>query len=619
MTNWLQRFFRQSFILTWLSTVAALVTCLYAASAACAEESPSRLNNLVTELARIEGKEARAASEIGFETHRNGWVFFQVEGKGEVQVTGLDAATDAAPLLQIAGRGRRAESMRLLGAGAYRLKIHAVDGAEVTSLVVRAMPETHYVRYPQEPRFPQLGTFDWEWLKANVLSSVNTVVIFPETTDSAIVNEWTGAGRKMISYGHLPKDQGLTGENAFAYWYDNAGFQDVRLSGVIADEFSGRQDPLYPAWIEGMRRLGAEVRGKGQAFYAYCGGPGMYSRPEARALVETVFQAGFYMAWERYHHEMPTLGEAREFMDGLLGKEIVQWKKRFPDCQKQMVLVLGIFSTGPDIDVRPDVNYKVWMDMQMNYLATHPEFDGLYGVHWWYSGAADEEILRWESALYRHYAIEGATELLSRRLGWTYSLDHIKNPDFHEALEHWEAEPAASDSIRTGYLERFARVQGRYWQREAFPDDPAGNTYLWMRRQENAPNRVTQPIRYLKPGQLYTVQMISADYEDITGGRSIQGQHALSLSVEGAEIVSDGCYSGISVRGAGSHMQLPFPDGPPWFNHHRVMFRATTPEAELAISDWVSPEDPGGPVGQELMLNYLQLQPYFESPPAPGF
>jgi len=35
----------------------------------------------------------------------------------------------------------------------------------------------------------------------------------------------------------------LTASRAFDYWFRNPGFQDPRLSGLIADEFSGRQNP----------------------------------------------------------------------------------------------------------------------------------------------------------------------------------------------------------------------------------------------------------------------------------------------------------------------------------------------------------------------------------------
>ena len=594
----------------FLRRSAAALLALLPLFPAAAQEPPKRLNNLVTELVRLESLPRAAMVSVPFTNPRNGWVHIAVEAPGTAGAVTVELAGN--PILLIDTPTRSAETMRNLGAGQHTLTLRGEGIDLLKSIAIRTMPETHFVRYPQEPRFPEQGSFDWPWLKANVLSSVNTLVGFPANIDPAIIDEWTGGGRKLISYGHLPHDEGLTGGMAFDFWHQDPGFQDPRVSGLIADEFKGRQDPLYPAWIEGMRLLGAAEKGTGRAFYAYCGGPGMYSRPETRALVRTVFDANFYMAWERYHHEMPTEVEARALMDQLLGQEIVKWKKTFPECQRQMVLVLGLFATGPDLDVRPDVNYKVWMDLQMQYLATHPEFDGLYGVHWWFSGYANEELLRWESALYRHYCIEGKTELLSKSQGWTYALDHLQNPDFFEEAAGWTLEAAAPDSLSTGYLERYAIVQNRYWQRAGEPDEPAGNTYLWMKRQEAKPNRVSQEIKHLVPGKCYTLKAISADYQDITQGRSVEGSHALSLNIEGAEILPEGSYAGKKVRG-GSHAQLPFPDGAPWFNHHQVMFRATAPTATLTISDWTNPDTPGGPAGQELMVNYLQLEPYFEA------
>ncbi len=573
-----------------------------------------RLNNLVTQLLRLETLSPAATPR--FTSPRTGWVFLSLRAdvRANEKVT---LASGGKILLEITPGGRPvAETMRLLPEGSHSLEIMRTGNSAVGPLIVRAIPETHFVRYPNEPRIPEQGRFSWAWLKANVLSTVNTIAGNPAAGIDAEIDEWTRSGRKFIAYGGLPHDKDLTGTKAFELWSGNPGFRDPRLAGFIADEFSGRQHPLYPAWIEGMRRLGEQMKGTGKAFYAYTGGPGMYSRPEARELVRTVIDSGFYMAWERYHHEAPSEAEGRAYMDRILGGEIVKWKAAFPGLLRHLVMVLGIFMTGPDLNVQPDVNYKVWMDMQMRYLATHPEFDGLFGVHWWYSGGATEEILRWESALYRHYCLEGATDLLSRRYGWKYSLDHSANPDFLDGLKGWTAAPAAAGSLRAGYLERYARAQNRYWQRGVEPDDPSGNAYLWMKRQAGRPNVVTQPVRNLVPGHLYSVQMITADYQDIRNGRSLEKRHAVSLTVEGAEAVSAGSYRSVPVKNGFTHPQLPFTEGQVWVNHHRQMFRATHPTAKLKISDWNAEASSGGPEGQELMINYVQLEPYFESPEA---
>jgi hypothetical protein len=34
--------------------------------------------------------------------------------------------------------------------------------------------------------------------------------------------------------------------------------------------------------------------------------------------------------------------------------------------------------------------------------------------------------------------------------------------------------------------------------------------------------------------------------------------------------------------------------------------------ARLTISDWADERNPGGPIGQEMVYNFVEVQPYFE-------
>jgi hypothetical protein len=40
--------------------------------------------------------------------------------------------------------------------------------------------------------------------------------------------------------------------------------------------------------------------------------------------------------------------------------------------------------------------------------------------------------------------------------------------------------------------------------------------------------------------------------------------------------------------------------------------RAAGPTANLSISDWAKPDAPGASIGQELILNFVELQPVLE-------
>ena len=49
-----------------------------------------------------------------------------------------------------------------------------------------------------------------------------------------------------------------------------------------------------------------------------------------------------------------------------------------------------------------------------------------------------------------------------------------------------------------------------------------------------------------------------------------------------------------------------------YMNFHWYVFRAKKSTAKLTISDWASATDPAGPVGQETMYNFIQIEPYLE-------
>ena len=124
---------------------------------------------------------------------------------------------------------------------------------------------------------------------------------------------------------------------------------------------------------------------------------------------------------------------------------------------------------------------------------------------------------------------------------------------------------------------------------------------------------MSQSFHNLTPGALYSVKLMAADFQDITNGVSDQKVLPLSVDIEGAEVLPDRSFVGFPNSRTSSPSNLPF-DGqrPAWFNLHRIVFRAASGNATLRISDWATPQDPGGPAGQELMINYIEAQPYYD-------
>ena len=271
-----------------------------------------------------------------------------------------------------------------------------------------------------------------------------------------------------------------------------------------------------------------------------------------------------------------------------------------------MIHVFSILNTPPyTINVHPEVDYKVLLDMQLNYLANAQENFGLYGVMLYQASYSDEETIRWAGRLFRHYCIEGNTDLLSERYGYKYRPGHIRNPDFDQGLDDWAVSEAEPGSVTTASLQQLGRLLGRRHARNA------GNHCLRMKRSANRPNTVSQEIRNLKPGKLYCMKMIVADFGAISKGRSVNEVLAASIKIDNVQMLrAKGFVSSIQnvTPRSGQFKGKP----PPWMNYHWKVFRAKGKTAKLVISDWASDAEPGGPAGQELLINFIEIQPYFE-------
>src|SRR5207253_11421674 len=224
------------------------------------------------------------------------------------------------------------------------------------------------------------------------------------------------------------------------------------------------------------------------------------------------------IALERYLHEMSSEKGSRDALANFV-EGIADWEAKEPGVKQQMVIAFGLFSMPPGgLNKLPNVDYHVWMDQQMNVVANDPVLSAVAGLEWWTSTLADEETVRFVGKLYRHYAIEGKTEMLTKD---PLFLTHIRNADFEKRTEGWTLHPAEEGSIAAKSFQRYGRIEGRYMGLGR-PADPEhiGDTFLWMKRSAKGPNRFSQTIRNLEPGRLYSMKMFSCDYQDLVNPKA---------------------------------------------------------------------------------------------------
>ena len=511
------------------------------------------------------------------------------------------------------------EVMRYLPAGTYSLRM-SLREVELNRLSVRTIPVLIYATVGYNPYLLEFGRYDWGWLdRIGMLDNCNTIVN-RKKKPTLSTNIWLGQGKQVFVHAGVPSlrsavsevESPVTEESSYKYWIEDPGLNDPAFSGVLADEF-GAWPPVkeyLPVFIPAIQRV-LKAR-PDRKFYAYLGDSTGKDRfgdaVKLKSFVKPLFESGCYFAYERYLQEKDTRDEAKDFIEKALKGEMLEFKKYAPGFATRCIYVIG-FQSAPrmSLNKNPAVDYKVHLDMQFQLMATDPAFEGIHGIEEYISPYCDEEYLRWCAKLFRHYCIEGRTERLSND---PYELRHIQNPDFEQGLEHWTVEAASPGSVQAKRMEGYGKLQGRYPQ-DRPEGSRQGDTFLWTKRDAEKPNIVSQEIRNLEPGRFYSVKAYVGDYADPTRG----GQHMVWLQVTGAEAVPEEDIHGTYYTSHNSSVER-FEQKKTYFSYIRTVFRATSDTARLSIHDkmvwsrWYKPVYRKADVGQELAINFIEVEPY---------
>jgi hypothetical protein len=354
-----------------------------------------------------------------------------------------------------------------------------------------------------------------------------------------------------------------------------------------------------------VRAIYSDPRYAGKQFYPFVYGRPMYESESAAIFANAVMDNNGVITTEHYFQEKPTAEAATaDFMR--MRDEVLGWQKFRPDSNRHMLFAMGYMAAPPEtLNIDPSVDFKVFLDMEMHFIANDPAFTGLYGIQHYLNSYADEETVRWAARLYRHYGIEGKKSLLSDRYGFRYKLEHITNPDFDEGTAGWTTAAAEDGGIRPGKMDGWSWLEGR-WRRTT-----KGDNFLVMKRGGAGRSSVSQEIRNLEPGKLYSLKLISADYQDIAGGVSDKNVPELSIGLDDVKLVRSKCFDN-PIESCYDHNLGSFNrDHRAWMTYHWRVFRAKGRTARLTISDGAPDGKPLGPAGQEIMFNFVEVQPYY--------
>ena len=539
-------------------------------------------NSLVTEL--VNRPVTGGTENISFVNPRDGWIFFRVETPGKCELT---LAGEKVPL--ISRQGSRKEAMRRLKAGVCRLNLNPDEASG--RLIVRAIPGLF--KYPacSDSSASGNGCYDWAFHEKYVFGACN-ILNGPDIPVNHRA-EAAGMGIEWFSnFGVSHYIGSMNGQELAEKIEHSPGLMNKTYQGITMDElFFYRSAGELIKYSEALHKL---RNPENKFIYTWFVGspsiPGLHHEFISASM--NVSGGRGVMLFEAYCQSQATEKDARAFAENKILTVVRQMNAFMPGAVSKMGVILGNFTLMPySLDHHSDVDYKYFLDLQMNLLANHPECRGLAVVGYWSFRHADEEMMRWSFRLLRHYAVEGKTSMLSEQYGYKYLPGLLRNGDFTEGLKYWNAE----GDVRVSSHPSFGnRNMGLWMAGSGLGDDFA------VFKRGKTPNSLSQTISGLIPGKLYSLQFAVADLSDVKSDRVDPREFALSVGLKNGKILPEKSYLHVDNRRANARTRFGR------INVRKIVFRATDPTEEIKFSDHGAP-------GEELLLDFVQLKPYFEN------
>jgi hypothetical protein len=506
--------------------------------------------------------------------------------------------------------------MRLLPAGRHVLEV----SGHPSELTVRAIPALVYNLYwPNAPggqRIEPFGRHTWERLSKHMLPNVNTIESV--VVDTPEHREWLAQGKHWTPHVQAPgliDKQKWTVEKMREIWLnpgkttawpDRPSFTLDKFTGISVDEYAGNHPSaeivrMTTTSVADLAEHPAYAGKLWVPFFASTRGANTQDRP----FLKTVLGNGWPFKEELYLSEMPTEPENLLAIRDTFTKMASKYEAAVAGSMRRMIFVLSYSGLGTmSANRHPEADFRVHLDMQMQALATHPAYFALWGVEPYRSHNADPETVDCMGMLLRHYCIEGKTERMLRE---AYELKHVANPDFTDGLRGWQTQAAVPGSIRTDTFAGYGTMQGRYPRKNGI-----GDAFAILTRNAKAPNTISQQLQGLTPGRLYSLKLFTGDHADLQAGKVRKDLHGLSITLDGAEAQPGGFSHPFVSHDFPAQLAAYAKVGgkPPfWMTYHWLRFRARGPTATLTLSDWTKSGEPGGPAGQQIMVNFVEIQP----------
>jgi hypothetical protein len=538
-----------------------------------------RLNNLASELVRA--KRAGAETEkYAFDVFRDSWLFIASPRGSTVRLDGREVVSPDTP---------RGETFRLVAAGRHEIAV----GGPAGDVVVRMIADI-FNYCPGANSFVQENRpYDWAFQEKYVLPAVTT-----QNGGSVPKEQLPGFHARGYRWLANLGTVGVSSEKLVQLLGGAAGMTKDGYSGVTCDEQFLHDPSQIVAYTSGLKAYELSARPT-RAIFTWIVG-----KPFNQAIDEDFFATSVNASlgegkvlFEAYCRTKETEEEARRYLDNYVKDTLVRYCRTYPLAIGSSCIAFGNFNQLPILSLahHPEVDFKYYLDMQVNLAANDPAFDGLGSIGYWGSYYADEELHRWSFALMRHYVVEGRKDMLSAQYGFTYRPDHILNGDFRGALEPW----TTNGAVRADSFAGFAKASQNRWG----GNGGVGDTFAVLSRGKDSFATLSQKAKGLVPGRKYRLRYSTFDVKDVKAKRMAPRKFAISASAgTGAAVDETLTWTHVDKRVKGRYAAN---NNCARVNFGQIVFTATAPETEISFSNEQAQE------GEELGLNYVSLLPYY--------
>jgi hypothetical protein len=547
-----------------------------------------QLNNLVAEVLNRPVKNTPAPQSFNFVNPRDGWIF--VAFATAAPSPGLTVKIDDRDVV-ITATTDRLEAFRALTMGEHRITVSGNGGD--ARLIVRSIPEIFNYPPCSNSHVKGNGSYGWDFMKKHILYAVTT--LNGGDLPGEARREAKALGLKWLANFSISTMSDPA--NVRNRMEKHIGMTQPQYDGFTCDELFLDHDDIgnYSKILRLLRNP------ENRLIYTWSVG-----KPSIPSLHTEVISASLNasggrgrLLFEAYCNPQANEKKAAAYLDNV-SECMRRFNAFFPNAAAGIGIIFGNFNQIPIISLEhnPEVDFKYYLDMQVNLIANSPDFKGLATTGYWGTHYGDEEMVRWSFKLMRHYAVEGNKDMLSSHYGFKYNPGFLNNGDFADGMNGWVLSPTAKGSIRTHTIAKYGKNSQGRWH-----SGNAGDTVCVMARGANKPNRISQTAHGLEVGKAYCLQFVTADLNDITDKKYNPRRYGINAELEGVEILADRGFVHIDRRNTDYYKHN---NNVAKINLNHIIFRAKSTTQIIAFNDKKALPN------EELIINFIQLKPYLE-------